>query len=617
MRKPSVVLGVLVAAALAACGGSKPKPAAPVAAAPAAPVEPAPLEAALPPPTPLPPIPSTPAPAPAELIATFSSPAPSSMVGLLAAYIDRVEPGAGVNVTLDAVRGAAAEADIDLRGVDLTRPVRALVLDPTRFRDPIVLVVGVEDEATLAAQVKDRGFRYQLHGGLAAIGKEKALVEAAGFALTTLASSPLPPAPTLDLDVGYLMLHYGSMIEQLAAAAGEDGPPEQRAMTQAFTGALVSLLGQVGHAQVSADITGDRVTGALRLEARAGTTLATFVAGQAPATFEQLAVLPGGPIAMAGRIDFGPLMAAMSDVMEPMMSRMYGSSGPAMLDFFRAWRTIDLGELGATAQLTGGAITMAMLLDVSDPAAVVKLWSDAATAQAKATGAVLKVTSKKLTYKRATLLSLQSSLGAGATDADRKGFEMWGGASMGQSLAVVGKTAIMTMGGDALPPAKALIDRLAAGAKRGRPADAGLRAVVEDALRRRESALMAFDLGGLMAFARKTAPPPPGAEPVTLGVAADAGALTLRLTLPAAQVALTANAQAPASSEADATLAIIEQLADRACQCKDAPCMDKVMAEIAALKEPAGKPTKAQMDRAMAAAGRLSKCFAAVGGGAP
>ena len=59
---------------------------------------------------------------------------------------------------------------------------------------------------------------------------------------------------------------------------------------------------------------------------------------------------------------------------------------------------------------------------------------------------------------------------------------------------------------------------------------------------------------------------------------------------------------------ADAAIAQMAAIGDAVCRCKDQACLDHAMKRMARLREPAGKPTRAQMERAMKIAERMADC---------
>ena len=99
----------------------------------------------------LPTIPATPQPAPDDLLVTASVGDPLAALAALVDYADAVQPGIGAMLTPAGAIQLAASRGLDLRGVDLTRPVRGLLLDPRAHAVPVIAVVAVADEAALRA----------------------------------------------------------------------------------------------------------------------------------------------------------------------------------------------------------------------------------------------------------------------------------------------------------------------------------------------------------------------------------------------------------------------------------------------------------------------------------
>ena len=59
---------------------------------------------------------------------------------------------------------------------------------------------------------------------------------------------------------------------------------------------------------------------------------------------------------------------------------------------------------------------------------------------------------------------------------------------------------------------------------------------------------------------------------------------------------------------ADSVIAEMGKMADKLCACNDVKCAEAVMKEMSRMKEPPDKPTKAQMERAMAIAEKMTAC---------
>lgn len=59
---------------------------------------------------------------------------------------------------------------------------------------------------------------------------------------------------------------------------------------------------------------------------------------------------------------------------------------------------------------------------------------------------------------------------------------------------------------------------------------------------------------------------------------------------------------------ADAAIAKMGKMADELCACKDMPCAEGVMKKMSSMKEPSGKPSKGQMEKAMKIAEKMADC---------
>lgn len=608
MSKPSWSLGVLIAVTAACGGGTTPKPA-------AAPPEPGPPPvrqplAATPAEAPLPSIPTSPVTAPAELVATAVWPAPATLLPTVASFAERASPGLGATITAEGLRETATALGLDLRGVDLSRPVRALLLDPSRFSQPLVVVVGVGDEAALAAAAAQRGARYQIHDGHAAIGAEPALIAAGGYALTALRATPVPPVATADIDVGYLMLHHGELLAELVGQGEPDEDPATRAARETLTHGALALLRQLDHVQISAGVVGDRASGTIRLQPKTGTGLATFVARQVPATFAQVGRVPGGVLTIGGRLVVSEVVADATTTLAPLAATVYGGAAPGVLGAWQRLAKVELGEFASTSDLTDGA----MLAAVDDPKLAARAWAEATAAQVAAARGPVVAKATTVTYRGVKLASLVTAASKTATAEQRAALDELG--PRASVFGVVGDTLILTAGADALARARPLVDLVRLGARAPAPPP-GLVVGLEEARRRRASLIVAVDVNGLATAAGVRAPaaiPPAGpvAEAAVLEVSFDDGAMTLRATVPLVQVqgalALDDADRAAEVSEADAVIDRFDRLADRLCACRDQPCIQAVLDELSRMEEPAGRPNQEQMNRAMAIAGRMGEC---------
>lgn len=522
---------VVVTAFAAACGGGSKKPA-PVAVKPAEPAPPAPPPVVDEQPA-LPAIPSTPVAAPEGLMATAQVANPRGMVAALAGYIELVHPGMGGAVTVDALVEGLAEGGLDLHGADLAQPVRLLVLDPNQFHQPFVAVVTVGDQATLTAAAEQHGLRIQQRGNLAVVGTYDALVATGGYALTTLASQPMPQQPTAELDVKYLVERYGSMLEMLAAgASAQADDPKKAATMQATMQMYIALFHQIDKLAITADVQGDHATVVTRMIPLPDTALAAFVGRQKPARFTLLEQVPAGPFAAGGFLDLQAVWQSFGDAMAPMMEDTYGPAAPALMDFWKKFVTLETGENAISADVSSSAFGMSGLWEVGAPAVATKLWTDYFKAISKGGLPTMDVKTGTASYKGAKILTSTMTPGKGLPEDQKAFYDRMGGKLMG-GFAVVGKLMVFSVGTDATPRIKALVD----GSKKPGTPGPGLTTAIAGARALGESYLIAIDAGELRRRFDPAAPKAGGPiEPATVGIGATGGALAFRITVPAAQI---------------------------------------------------------------------------------
>jgi|GEM_PF-2917280 len=533
---------LVVAASLAvACGSNSTKQPAttPTDPTPEAPALVTPSEPALPE------IPSSPVAAPASVIATAQIGDPSAVVASLAAFANEVQPGAGMMVTLDAVVAAAASEGIDLRGADLTKPIRVLVLNPVRFHAPMVAVVTVGDQAALTDAAEQHGMRVQLHGGLAAIGSYEALTEASAYALTTLATATTAPNLVVDVDVKTVMATYGSQLQSLAAMVSQNADPTQREMIDVSMQMYFSMFQQLDRVQMSLDLVAGHASVTSRIHALPGTTLAAFVGMQVPAKFTLLEQVASGPMIMGGFLDLAQVWSSMGALVEPMMAQTYGDAAPTVMKFWKQWIGLKTGETALSIDMIGaGKFGLSGLWEMDDPALASKMLNDYFATLAKTPIGFMSAKLKTSTYKGVKLSMVTMAPGKGMPADQAELYQKMGGSLVG-GFGVAGKQLFFSLGDNAAGRAKALADQVKAGKKK--PAPAGFATVLADARARNESYLMAFDLAALKAIfapvdtdapaGPKPAPPAPLAlEPGAFGIGVADGALTMRLTIPAVQV---------------------------------------------------------------------------------
>jgi hypothetical protein len=311
-------------------------------------------------------------------------------------------------------------------------------------------------------------------------------------------------------------------------------------------------------------------------------------------------------------------MAWMLEALEPMMRSLYGDKVARIMMLTQRWIAEASGESAFVGDLTGGRMEMGGRIRVAEPTKVRALWTEMLTAMKTAKGGGIVVTTGSSTYRGMKILTMVAKLAPDATPFQRTALEPWGG-TLTYAFASEKDGVLFGMGNGALARVKALIDGARGG---GAVTSARLTASLADARAHRESMVVVMDLatvtlGVMAAKAGVAAPPPPtaGDTPVVLGIGNDAGALALRIAVPASQVRRVVEAArssmmaGPAPTmAADEAIDLMGVLADKLCACKDRECGERVMQEMSNMKEPSGRPTREQLDRAMAIAERMSAC---------
>ncbi|MBK9036428.1 MAG: hypothetical protein IPL61_35145 [Myxococcales bacterium] len=535
MRARTFPLICALALGVTACGGKAAPPRPPAAQA----VDvPAPQPVVPPPPVDaLPTIPSTPQPAPADLLATGTIGDPIATLTALIAYADAVKPGIGAVLNPASVVQMAAAQGLDLRGVDLSRPARALVLDPKRNPAPLVVVVAVADERALRTQVDALDLALVVHDGWAAIGSPAALRAAAPYALTTAVTLPAPAMPQVSIDIAAVMTRYKPMLAGFIDGAIAAQPPNLQVYTASSMRAYLELFDQLDRLDLALELDRDRASVAMMVAPRAGTGVAAFTAQQRPGDFKLLERLGAAPMMMGGRLETGAVFTQLLELSAPMVESMYGAQLAGNIGaLFARWPTLANGENAMTLDLTGGKVSAAGLWDITDGAAAQQLWFDYLTALGAAAGGTMATT---VDVKAATYRGVRFARGhtVATTAATKASMSMYGG-QLDFGYAVPGKLFAVALGQDVVAQLRALTD-IALPKKRATTKVApGLAATLAQARTRGDSFVVAIDAPAIRsAFQPSAGAIPPAAELAAAAIGVHGGALTLRLTMPASQLA--------------------------------------------------------------------------------
>lgn len=254
---------------------------------------------------------------PGELVASVAI-GPAATRGILRAYAEAIEPGAGAALGDEALRHRLEKA-IGVRTLDGLATEGMYVLVALIDGAPSIGLLGkVADAKALTGIPRDR---IRIRSGWAVIGSAVVLDRIASYALTVIAPQRAPVAPTATVYLSQLLAHHRADLEALRNAvlgnvALQSGPSIAQKMALLSDG-LGSLAAQIDRLIVTLEVDSD--LGSLDVAAvpRPGSRLAKFVALQRPTDYALLGRLPAGSPAFlgAGKMDLGPYKESTRDLM--------------------------------------------------------------------------------------------------------------------------------------------------------------------------------------------------------------------------------------------------------------------------------------------------------------
>lgn len=328
-------------------------------------------------------------------------------LGSAAAVIDAVQAGASAQAA-DAIPSmlisAAGVSSLD--GADLDKPVRAVVLDPKKHPQPVVLLVTVKDAKALGQAVTTE--KLVVRNELGLIGAPEAIQAAHDYAFGTLARREAPGAPYA---VAYMAPILGSFRAEIDAAkmqlgaimtmmSGGTGGDMLGKMLALYIDGTVAMAEQTD--RVEARFAGqDALSGVeLTFHARPDTTFAGFCQVQAPDDFALVTTLPAQEapaLIMAGRMALGPARAPFLAFGEAVITAMWSN---AVTEETRAllhpWMDLFTGRFAAAVTSLGVTPEMVQLVETTDGARAAEYSRQFMTALMK-TGAQMDVMGVKQT----------------------------------------------------------------------------------------------------------------------------------------------------------------------------------------------------------------------------
>ncbi|HWM85301.1 MAG TPA: hypothetical protein VNO33_05670 [Kofleriaceae bacterium] len=473
----------------------------------------------------LPSIPSKPAPLPATVLAALSVGDPQGQLASMAAYADAVQPGFGAMLApAQLVQGAAGAVGAPgLDGVDMTKPLHLLLLDPQKGGGQALLVVGVADQQKMAGTVGG-GAVMQVHGGYAAIGTGAALQAASPYALSNLAKTAPPKHPHAVIYMNRIMESYGPQLDaQLRQSMGGNPQAAEKKVAEG----LVKVLSGIERIEGDLEASAQMATASFAVFPQQGSAVAEWAGLQKPSDYLVASRLPAGAWLMvaAGRVDSGPLKAFTADIAA-------AQGKPEIAEWVGVFGQEIAFALLAKEDKT---VRMAGLVAVTDAKKLGGLVADYVKKMAAAPTQMdeMQVTAKAGAYRTggATLHGITIKPGTQSSPEEKKDFEkVFGKGGIKSYFGVAGDWMVFSLDKD--KPAKGMAAKLVQSSKAKQPKSAlapSFEKALADSKTRNESAVMVFDLSAL-------APDPTqakGAE-VTLGLGFEGPVMRTRLTVPPA-----------------------------------------------------------------------------------
>ena len=473
----------------------------------------------------LPSIPNEPAPLPNTVLAAVSVGDPQGQLASMASYADAVQPGFGAMLApSQLVQGAAAVVGAPgLDGVDLSKPLYLLLLDPQKGGGQALLVAAVADQRKMAGTVGG-GAALQIHGGYAAIGTAAALQAASPYALSNLVKTTPPKSPHAVIYMTRIMESFGPQLDAtLRQSMGGDPKPAEKKVAEG----LIKALSSVERIEGDIEASGQIATASFAVYPVQGSALAQWSGLQKPSDYTVASRLPAGQWLMvaAGRIDWGPLQGFMSDLAaaqgKPEMAEWIGVFGQevALALLAKEDKTVRMAGLVAVtdAKKLGDLIV-----------GYVKKMASAPTPMDS-----MEVTAKANAYRTggAALHGITIKPSAQTSPEEKKEFEkVFGKGGIKSYFGLAGSWMVFSLDKD--KPARTLAAKLVSNSKSKQPKSAlaqTFEKALADSRTRNESGIMVFDLASV-------APDPAAAKgaEVTLGLGFEGPVMRSRVTIPPA-----------------------------------------------------------------------------------
>jgi hypothetical protein len=356
---------------------------------------------------------------PADVLAVVDAAAPKSELAAWQKTIAQLAPGATVPTldTLPGVVGGLLGAK-QLDGIDWTKPIHVVIMNPNKLSPPLVLVAPVKTLPALKASAKAANLFVAVEKGWATIGPEPGARAVGAFARAVAQEKPAHGvharafADAIWGAFGAQILVGGAALKaQLAQPQPNGEPPAVSPKTMGgLVDALVAGLQQSERLGVDVETRDSgEVELVLSLDARPDTSVDGFFRVQKPSDFSLAQKLSASPTTMilAGRIDLSGIQAAALEWM--LAGAQVDAKARAGVEELYKLMTGEMAMVGTIPSLD--KMQMQYLLGVSDTKRALELYAQAVDLFTRNTvlDSPMKMSQKKLPVRTYDGLRIDSN----------------------------------------------------------------------------------------------------------------------------------------------------------------------------------------------------------------
>lgn len=307
---------------------------------------------------------------PPDLLVTVAL-GPASALRPLQQYADAVQPGAGAIINEQMIRSGLAQAvgATALNGVDSAAWIYVVVghIDGT---PALGVVAKLTDPKAFAAG----GAPTLLKGGWGVIGSKPLLDKLGGYLLAALPGQATPRVPTATIYLPQLLSHFRPQVDAFKAQMTQlsAAEPSSGRLVQGYIDGFGTLADDTDRIIVTIESTAQLAWLDLGLVPRASSRLAKFAALQRASDYALLERLPTGDASMvfAGHLELGPYR----DGLLGLMASFWGQQATADVTAqIAAVAKALTGDIGTTIRITPGkGMSFTQLFGTADTVAADK-----------------------------------------------------------------------------------------------------------------------------------------------------------------------------------------------------------------------------------------------------